>query len=497
MPWKRYIYRQVSAPLANLFPFRQVTIWKLSDKVLLKIFSYYMDASLDASSRFWPTLAHICRRWRHIVFGHFRLYFTHGTPVSKTIDRRLALPIVLQYGGTPTLDSPAPEDEDNIMAALKLCDRVCSMSLTVTGSLLEKLSAVEGPFSVLEDLVLLSPESPRLALPSAFGSVPRLRSLRLTRIAFFALPQLLYSSKELVDLRLHEVLNPWLLSPQALKDALSGMAQLQLLSLHFLPTPDHIGVSLPSRKRVVLPALTRLHFQGITKYLEGLVAEIDAPRLGDIEFTFVNDESITDFSELSEFIDRIEMHKSYRRAHIISSERAISISLIRPGSPTWLKFRVFCQPLALQLSTMARIFKFFFSALLSDVEDLRISAMRQSSWEDSFDSGRWLEPLNLFTGVKSFHVAGNLSTDIVRALQLPDRRSETSSVLPTLHKLYIPQPVPRHAPLTEIVLSFMTSRRLSDHHIAVEYERSSQVSELHGAGAMYAECHHHRSLTRW
>jgi hypothetical protein len=69
-------------------------------------------------------LVHICRKWRRIVFFasqralRLRLFCTHGTPVLTTLDWWPALPIVVEYGGSPTLDPPAPEDEDNIVVAL-------------------------------------------------------------------------------------------------------------------------------------------------------------------------------------------------------------------------------------------------------------------------------------------------------------------------------------------------------------------------------------------
>jgi hypothetical protein len=142
--------------------------------------------------------------------------------------------------------------------------RIRSTHLTVTNTLLEKLSAVERPVLELEDLVLLTQDRLRQTLPShTFGRGTRLRSLHLTRVTYFALPRLLYPSRKIVDLQLHEVLSPWLSSPESLTDALSGMAQLQSLSLHFFPTTNHIGISLPSRKRVVLPALTRFNFRGV------------------------------------------------------------------------------------------------------------------------------------------------------------------------------------------------------------------------------------------
>ena len=43
------------------------------------------------------------------------------------------------------LDPPAPRDEENVMAALKQFDRVGSISLTVTDTLLKHLSKISEP----------------------------------------------------------------------------------------------------------------------------------------------------------------------------------------------------------------------------------------------------------------------------------------------------------------------------------------------------------------
>jgi hypothetical protein len=235
------------------------------------------------------------------------------------------MPIVVQYGGSPGLDPPAPEDEDNIVTALKQSDRVTSIGLTVTSSLLEKLSAIEGPFLELEDLVLLSQDSVEQTLPITIRWGPRLRCLRSTRIAFPALLQLLHPSRNLVDLQLHEFLYPCHFSPEKFVAALSGMAQLRSLSLHFFPTADYVAPPPQSSDSecFVLPLLTRLDFRGSSQYLEGLVAKIEAPRLWDINITFV-DEFNFDLSNFSRFIDRIESHKAHRQAHIRLSEHAVS-----------------------------------------------------------------------------------------------------------------------------------------------------------------------------
>ena len=418
------------------------------------------------SPRDWPGLVHTCRKWRHIVFTsqralRLRLFCTHGTPVQKSLDCWPALPIVVQYGGSLELDPPAPEDEANIMAALKQSDRVISINLTVTATLQTMLSTIESPFSELEDLCLLSQDSVRcLTQPSGLRSGQwgtRLRSLRLTRITFLELTQLLYSSRNIVDLQLHEVLYLSDFSTEALMNAFSGMTQLRSLSLHFLPATYHFPTFFQSGKRVALPSLTRFDFRGISNFLNGLVSAVDAPRLGDIEVTCVNESiSDSDLSALFEFIDRIKMHESPRRADIIFSEHDITISFTRPGVRTCLLLKLLCEPLTVQISSMARIC-IQFSAFLSNVEDLRINAKQRSTHDAYHES--WLESVNLFIGGKWLKVSGNLSSDIVNSLHPQHYRGQRETGL-------------RHVSLMEAIASLMTPWRLSSGHpISVEHEQ--------------------------
>ncbi|KAH9043486.1 hypothetical protein EDB83DRAFT_2523788 [Lactarius deliciosus] len=274
----------------------RMTIGEFSDEVLLEIFRYY----LDSSPRSWPRLVHICRKWRHIVFSsqqtlHLRLFCTHGTPVLKALDYWPALPIVVEYGGSPALGSPAPEDEDNILAALKRSDRVSSIRFTLTRSLLAKLFTIEEPFSELEEVFFLYRDNIQVTLPSAFRWSPRLRRLHLTKIGFSSPLRRLSSSWDLIDIRLHDISDSGFLSSDALPHTLSEMAQLQSLSLHFLSTTDRITMLLRSGERVILPVLTHLDFRGSAEYLEDLLARIDAPRLMNIEITLL-DESIFSLS---------------------------------------------------------------------------------------------------------------------------------------------------------------------------------------------------------
>jgi hypothetical protein len=258
----------------------------------------------------------------------------------KTLDFWPALPIIVQYGGLPNLDLPAPWDDDNIIAALKQSSRVCSISLTVTSSLLKKLSKITEPFLELEELTLLSSDDIQLTFPSTFRCGPRLRALHSTRISFPSLPQLLSPSHALVDLQLHKIRSRYC-SPEAITNSLSGMTQLRSLSLSLsFSTRRNYHDSPPqAEERVVLSALTFLKYQGTGNYLDSLVARIDAPHLQDIDIIFFRQPTM-DTLQLGRFIQRIEMQRSFSQAAVHSSEQDISISLMDSSTSTPLRLRI-------------------------------------------------------------------------------------------------------------------------------------------------------------
>ena len=399
-------------------------------------------------------------------------------PVLKTLECWPSIPIVVEYGGSQALDLPSPEDEDNIMTALKHHDRVSSISLTVTRPLLERFYEIKGPFSKLEHLVLRSQDGVQLTLPSTFQWGPQLRSLHLTGISPLGLPELLSSSRCIVDIQLHEMPGIGCFTPKSLLNALSRMTQLQSLSIRFLPNTAFIAVPHPPGHRTVLPTLTYLKYQGTSECLDEFLAIIDAPRLADIEITFF-DETIFAPSNLPE--SQMEVKMSYRRSDIIFSEDSVSISLTRPAS-TSFKFQVFCEPFSRRLSSLTN-FCTRFSAFLPFVEDLRICVRPTLSERNDSDREEWLKLIHTFGGTKLFHLAGN--SDFITEIALALQSSET--VLPALHKLCIRKPVLHHAPLREAVVSFMHSRLLSCHFIGVEYERRQMpfIYQLDGIGTTF------------
>jgi hypothetical protein len=430
----------------------------LPEDVLLNIFRLY----LNSSPRSWSTLTHVTQKWRHIVFASplgldLRLYCTYGTPVSKTLDCWPSLPIVVHYGET-VLDPLAPEDEDNIVAALKHSDRVSFIDLTITSSLLKKVSAIEMPFLELEELVLRSLASVQLALPRTLQWGTRLRRLHSTRIAFPALPVLLSASTGLVDLQLHEIPKVGYFSPEALANALSEMTQLEKLSLHFLSFPsrrNHLGLPPQSGERVVLPALTCLKYRGTSKYLDSFVARIDAPCLGDVDITFFGQPTM-DASQLGRFMERIEILTTLSKAEVKFSELATSITFAQPDGPTQLELGVSCERLDWQLSSIAQICAQI-SPFTFRVENLRIREIQQPSGQGGIDPEQWPKLIRPFRGVKRFFVDDKPLSEFLFDSGLANRKHLT--VFPYLLILGVLEfePMPHR--------SFATSRLLKRRHV--------------------------------
>ena len=445
----------------------------LCEDILLNIFRHFLAATL----RIWPILAWVCRRWRQILFAsplglNLRLYCTHGTPVLENLDIWPALPVTVEYGGVPNVDPPTPEEDDNVIAALKQSDRVSSISLTVTSSLFEKLSAISEPLYELEELVLLSQDNVQRTLPCTFLWGPRLRTLHSTRIAFPSLPSLLLPCQNLVDLQLHEIPSSGYFSPEAFANFLSGTPQLRSLTLHILSFPrrqSYLVLPPPSGERTVLAALTRLKYRGTSKYLDSFVGRIDAPRLGDIDISFFSQPTIN-ASQLGQSIERIVMPTSFIEADIQATSHTISISFKNSGTPTRLRLQISCKQLDWQLSSMAQVCDQF-SPFLFRVQYLAFNTNDFSSEQDDVGDEQWLQLIRSFGGTRTLSIAGEFTTRILCALQPVDEgHTSNTTVLPALRNLRVRKPGTLDWPFWNGAQTLVTSRGLSGHPTELWFE---------------------------
>ena len=281
-----------------------------------------------------------------------------------------ALPICVYYFKNQRRNNAS--NEGNIVTALDHADRICDVTLYVTGLELKKISTVmQEPFPELTSLRIYSLEGHGIALPLSVeflgGSAPRLQTILLHGIPFPALPTLLLTTNDLVDLQLRNIPRKGYVSPEAMFVGLATLPRLRTFWLEFQlasPRPDRIHP--PPVARTVLPALTQFIFHGASEYLEDLVARIDAPRLDRI-YTFPI-YHLVDFqvAQLAMFIDRSVGPKltlfKFARVTLYNHKIAFHLSPYSPfATPDFL-----CDGIDWQVSHIAQVVSHF-SVTLSNV----------------------------------------------------------------------------------------------------------------------------------
>ena len=343
----------------------------LPDDVLLETFDFYVDhmdeiyrltGSLKRSMERWIRLAHVCRRWRSVIFQaprrlNLRLICTDTTPARETLDIWPPLPLIID--GCPVW----MESADNINAALEHNDRVCRISLNCE-HLEYVAAAIHKPFPRLTKLVIITNYAP--ILPDSFlgGTAPRLREILLHHVPFPGLPKLLLSTTHLVRLNLYGILSSGYFPPEALATSLSALTSLKFLRLEFVdprprPALESRRLPPPPLTRSILPSLTGIRFYGASEYLEEIFARIEAPGLDELFITFFN-EILFDTPQLFQFISRRPALRAPEQGYIAFNSLAIAVRLTSQTSgsgdgPGILGMRIPCTASDWQLSSLEQI----------------------------------------------------------------------------------------------------------------------------------------------
>ena len=462
----------------------------LPDDVLLEIFdfccfcmdeyvarelylAYWDSKAANEDIEAWQSLAHVCRRWRSIIFGsprrlNLELVCTAKTSARHMLDIWPAFPVLIR-------ENECREGIDNIISLLKHRDRVRQINLMeVPSSTLEKVwAAMQEPFPELAHLLLWSDDyrtAPVFLDSFLGGSAPLLRFLWLDHIPFPSLPKLLLSATHLVDLYLRYIPHSGYISPEALVTALSTLTSFKSLWLTFQSPqshPDQENQRPPPLTRLVLPVLALLRFEGVSEYLEDLVARIDTPLLDRLDITFFN-QVVFNTPQLAQFISLTPMSKALAKAHIVYEPLSARVKLSSRTSDFFeLKVGTLCTELDWQVSSLEQVCT---SSLppLSVLEELYIyekSNYWRPNWQDSnIENTLWLELLYRFTAVKDLYLSENVAPYIMSALRelVGDR---TTEVLPTLQNIWLEgQP---SEPVQETIGQFIAARQGSSHSIVI------------------------------
>ena len=442
----------------------------LPEDVLLEVFKFYVDEAADDTKsgiEAWQTLVHVCRLWRNIVFGsprrlNLRLVCTPETPVRKALDVWPAFKLPLCIRGYRY--DPA-ESADDTLAALGHSDRIHQLEIDIRHSQLEDFFlAMEVPFPQLTYLRLsttspIHPTTPP-AIPDSFlgGFAPLLKTLILDHIPFPGLPKFLLSATNLVTLRLCDIPRSGYIPPEAMVTCLPMLTSLRQLTIiclydretHFTPP-----------KRSVLPALTFFEFICAGRYLEHLVAHIDAPRLNHLDI------SATIYSatpQLLQFVGRTPSLQAPGNARFAFTPSVVRVTLLSQTGTFSLKI---CNGYPFNMTdlralALARVCTLALP-LLSAVENLVFyepgDLSSQLRWEDDIEITRWLEILRPFTAVKNLYISEECGLHIAPALQ--ELVAGTMiEVLPSLENLFLSSLQPS-GPVHEGIKQFVAARQLT------------------------------------
>ena len=473
----------------------------LPDDVLLEAFDSYVDDYVDedfgpfkeSGIRRWITLAHVCRRWRSLVFQsprrlNLRLLCTANTPARDTLEIWPPLPLVIRNVNDIFSDEPSNADKwDNIAAALEHNDRVCRILLSCYSSLQFKhitdSAAIQKPFPELTDLHLgrYRDDGSGPRLPDSFlgGTAPRLRSLKLDNVPFLGLPKLLLSSTHLVYLGLYGISRSGYISPEVTATSLSALTNLEFFQLQFRDPRPRPALDIrrppPPLTRSILPRLTMITFKGASEYLEDILARVDAPRLNELDIVFFN-EIIFDTPQLFQFISRRPTLREPENGHIKFSIRAIIVKFPSQTSDHGgLRVEIPCTASDWQLSSLEQICT---SSLphFSTLEKLYIfeDQIFPPHWKDDVENTLWLDLLRSFVAVKDLYLSEGFVPHVAPALQ-ELVEGGTTEVLSTLENIFL-EGFQTSGPLQEGIQKFVAARQLTNLPVTVSlWDRESML----------------------
>ena len=465
-----------------------MTIDTLPSIALIEIFDFYLSASRAS----WPTLVHVCRKWRDIVFTsprrlNLELYCTFKRPTRAALDIWPPLPISISNYGIQKKGG----DVDNIVAALEHRDRVCRINFWgVTNSELELyLAVMREPFSALTSLELrrVTFEAMALMFPNSFlgGSAPRLQSLTLSGIPlpFSGLRNLLSSAKGLVNLYLGNICQFAYVSPETLVNVISALTKLERLTLTFQSRrsrPIRESRRPPPNILTPLPALTRLTFQGVSSYLEDLLAQIYAPRLQALSITFFH--QLFFHTPHLRFVSRALRLKELVEARVVFTHSSARVTLRSPSCPNSreheIRVEISCKHPDLQLPSLVQVCTSPFpQTFISAAKHLYILESRSyqeeewdidsEDWVNNIQNSQWLQLLRLFIAVKDLYISEKFVPLIAPALrELVGGR--ITEALPVMECLFL-EGLRGYGPIRDAIGPFVSARQLSTHPIVASY----------------------------
>jgi len=440
----------------------------LNGDILLTIFKHYRLDNEDWNRQLrWCKLSHVCGKWRHLIhqsFFHLSIHilFTNGTPTLGMLAHLPPFPLIIDYRGGDAADGGC-----GLLHAIQQCDRILRVVLQAPFLTLERLLVpMDEPFPRLESLSLLSTtksgEGKSLMLPRTFLA-PHLSHLSLGGISLPKGLPVLASTFSLLTLKLTDIQSPGYFAPATLVTRLQQIPQLEELSIGFstpLPRPGAEGeLSRPPITLMVLPALRRLTFRGMSVYLEDLVSRISSPLLERCSITLFNQLNFT-LSHLSRFTRTTETLR-HPVANVIFNQDGVSfvVSSRDELNDGTFNLRVSCKPFDWQIDSATQVCSAL-EPVLSAAEELTLDFDEEdlpSDWQNEVDAMTWHGLLWPFTGVKKLCIGYPLASELSNALG-----SDDVGLLPELEELEAQVELGH---LNMAFAAFIDARELAGRHV--------------------------------
>jgi hypothetical protein len=433
------------------------SIHVLDDDSLLGVFYLYRPVIFDGDEddvvrieggrgwdreRWWYRLAHVCQRWRNLILGSasylgLGLVCTYGTPVADMLAHSPPLPLIIDYDGE-NRDITA-DDEEGIILALKLRDRVRRVRLAMSVPSLQMLvMAIDEEYPVLEYLIIgpsTEDDDTALMLPETLLA-PHLRHLLLSG---FSIPTgLLTTAVGIVTLCLSMDLPPTYFQPNTLLQWISSMPQLETLVINFsFPFPDNDVPRQPMHSPIItLPNLHWFEFRGVSAYMEAIVCRIAAPRLEKLGIMFFEQPTLS-VSHLLQFMNTTK-NLMFDRAKFEFFRDEVCVEVYPPDEDEMYAFsmNIQCSHLDRQVASVAQIFSSL-SQMFSTVESLtliRKGYLWLSEGDSEVNRTQWRKLIGSFRNVKTLSVADGLVKGLPRILHLDDG-GQAVELLPGLQEL--------------------------------------------------------------
>ena len=468
---------------------------KINDDLLVEIFDFCRPDNISPSTyprNWWYALAHVCQRWRRVLFSTptrlgITLVCNSRTPVADLLADSPALPLIVYWGNPGTLDTE--ESVEKALLALAHRDRVRRMTLHVSESSMRRaISSMNGSFPMLETLQLYcSPEKGNLLnsntkLPRAFHA-PNLRHLQLSDLKFL-LPlkstQLFDGvadrpgpgpgpSSSIVSFSVGEITT----KPAELMACLALMPHLKVLKIGFLfsipsePTElmeqDLCADSQKESAPLSLADLEEFEYQGTFEYLEALAAQLSAPFLKKLSITITNELESANINDTFKYLSRLISGAAAFAFPFARVRFKDGLSIVMDHDELWTGRGAF------ELRFSNRMYHFYgdmehvaeicrvLAPMPSTVQSLLLEDGHRNRWAEEPERDGWHELLRVFDNVKTLRVAGRYVEELDKALKPLPSDSEGSQRPPLLPLL---QEIVRYGPKHEFA-AFVQAREVA------------------------------------